>query len=229
MGGVFAEAWKFIGEAAVGANKAVSRQLEQMIGTEPAPCCRTGPAKPGRACSSQRLGVVAACATQVTGAKRGGAVPHRRCAVLDPQLLAIRELQKTFGAKDAVAVVQPSSVSFPGKTAKSLKALAVHEFVPPNGAKSGHLHAKAYVIQTAKAEYCVWGSANGSMGALAGRGNYEAVIVTKGKVGEGITVLGLAASLAKSQDYSAKSYWCHKVSQPSTVYASRCRSRSRRN
>jgi hypothetical protein len=119
----------------------------------------------------------------------------------DPQLQAIRELRKAFRAKEVVVVVQPASVSFPGRSAKAAKDLTIYRFEPPHGDKSetAYLHAKAYVIQTATNEYCVWGSPNCSMAALAGHGNYEAVLVAKGKAGEGVAALGLGASIKKGQ------------------------------
>jgi hypothetical protein len=197
--GIFAEAWKLITESAKGATKAVRRQLGQVRATSGSVLSSEGNenwprllfASPDQPSLLNQLKSLVGKATV------------RRLIIVSPffdsQLRAVRELEKAFGVKDVIAVVQSQSVSFPGNVAKTVKALAVHEFVPPYGGKSGYLHGKAYVIQTPTIEYCVWGSANCSMAALAGEGNYEAVLVTKGKVGDGIATLGLGASIAKAQ------------------------------
>ena len=198
-GNVFTEAWRLVEESAKGATKAVRRQLEQMRKTS------------GTILSSgsddnwPRL--LFAAPNQPTLIKQlnsliGHATVKRLIIVspfFDPRLQAVKEFESEFSVKDIIAVVQQKTVSFPGGAAKARTALAVHDFVPPDDGKSGYLHAKAYVLQTATAEYCVWGSPNCSMAAPMGQGNYEAVLVTRGKPGDGISALGLEESLATGQ------------------------------
>lgn len=198
-GGLFAEAWKLISESAKDTTTAVRRQLDRMQTTSGSALSSDGGetwprllfAAPSQPSLLNQLGALI------------GKAKVRRLIIVapffDPKLQAVREFKSAFGVKDVLAIVQPESVSFPGKMAKTVKNLAVHEFVPPLGTKSGYLHAKAFVIQTPTTEYTVWGSANCSMSALAGRGNYEAVLVTRSKVGDGVATLGLGESIKKGR------------------------------
>jgi hypothetical protein len=196
---VFRDAWRLVTESAKDASWAVRRQLKQMQATSGSVLSSEGDTDWPRLLYStpDHTSLVAQLKSIIGNAK------VRRLVIVspffDPHLQAIKELGSAFGVKDIIAVVQPESVSFPGRLASKLKTLALHEFVAPQRSKSGYLHAKAYIIQTPAMEYCVWGSANCSSAALAGSGNYEAVLVTKGKLGHTIAALGLNASLAKSQ------------------------------
>jgi hypothetical protein len=193
------EAWTLITESAQGATKAVRRQIDQVRRTsgalleieQEANWPRLLSATPSQTPLLDQLKSVV------------GRGKVRRVIVVAPffdsGLRAVKELRRAFGVKDVVVIVQQDSVSFPGKASRNMKNLAVHEFRPPSGGTSRYLHAKVYIIQTASTEYCVWGSANCSMAALGGKGNYEAVLVKKGKVGDGVSALGLGDSLRKSQ------------------------------
>jgi len=198
-GVLFSEAWNLISESARETTKAVRRQLDQMQATSGNVLTSDGSdtwprllfAAPSQPSLLNQLGALI------------GKTEVRRLIIVapffDPTLQAVQELKNTFGVKDVVAVVQPESVSFPGKIAGSVKNLSVHEFVPPHNSKSSYLHAKAFIIQTRTTEYTVWGSANCSMAAIAGLGNYEAVLITRSKIGDGVATLGLGKSIKKGQ------------------------------
>ena len=181
-GQIVATAWKLIyQEASRGANKAVQRQLAQVIETSGSLLASTY--QEGWPRLLVAVPEQPSLLTQLKGLI--GTDPVERLIVVAPffdaRLQAMRKLKNVFNAAEIVAVVQPLHVSYPGTESHNVPSLAVHEFVPPNGEKSEktYLHAKAFVFQTAKAEYWAWGSANCSMAALGGQGNFEAVLLPR--------------------------------------------------
>ena len=199
-GQIIAGAWKLIyQEAAKGANKAVLRQLEQVVETSGSLLTSTFQDAWPRLLMA--MPEQPSLLTQLKAIVGSQAVERLIVVApfFDARLKAMRELQKVFSAREMIAVVQGEQVSYPGAESTAVPSLAVHEFAPPHADKSEttYLHAKAYVLQTANAEYWAWGSANCSMAALGGHGNFEALLVSKGSVGEGVAALGLGPSLDK--------------------------------
>ena len=198
---IFSAALELVNEATTGASQAVQRQLGRLKKT-------SGDVfKADQSDEFPRLLVASPTRPSLLDQVKSmiGRGKVKRVVVVSPffdeKLQAIKEITSVFGVKKVVAIVQPNSVSFPGKSSKRLRDLAVHEFVPPRTDKTGYLHAKAIIIQTSSADFTIWGSSNCSMAALCGGGNYEAVLVSKFDSGEGVNLLGLGPSLKSENKF----------------------------
>jgi len=131
------------------------------------------------------------------------AIPERRVASLtvvapffDRRLQGLAALREALQPRKIRLAIQPASVSISGKVAAQVPGLITHAFSVSDRTKStnAYLHAKVYIVQTADAEYCLWGSPNCSVAALAapamGR-NAEIALLARGRKGYFQSRLGL--------------------------------------